>query len=130
MRADAKRVFILIDRPARGREETSAAGQSVFSFLIKVYTLERVRMCSPRTGILTGSASRPRRRVGGLPGHCVGEVVLPGHYVPMTLRFDLPVINATLEFVSDLHAVEPGADHSRRTSSPVCPPNGSDRSAD
>jgi len=35
-------------------------------------------------------------------------------YVPMTLCFHLPVIDATLEFVSDLHALEASADHSRR----------------
>jgi hypothetical protein len=35
-------------------------------------------------------------------------------YVPMTLCFHVPVINATLQFVSDLHAIEASADHSRR----------------
>jgi hypothetical protein len=35
-------------------------------------------------------------------------------YVPMALRFDQPVIDATLEFVADLHAAEASADHSWR----------------
>ena len=35
-------------------------------------------------------------------------------YVPMTVRFDPSLIDATLQFVSRLHAAEPDVDHSQR----------------
>jgi hypothetical protein len=35
-------------------------------------------------------------------------------YVPMTVRFDVSLIEATLDYVSQLAAAEPGVDHSER----------------
>ena len=56
-------------------------------------------------------------------------------YVPMTARFDPSLIDTTLEFVSRLHATEPGVDHSQRVREfvakfPACPLTRDDRLTD
>jgi hypothetical protein len=43
-----------------------------------------------------------------------GQDMWHSPYVPMTVRFDPSLIEATLQFVSRLAAAEPGVDHSQR----------------